>query len=122
MPSRVLTLARELDVTSRAVVATDVRGVIVYWSRGAEMMFGWAADEVMGRAIMDVTVAASSAERARELMDTLRQGDPWSGDFLVQHRDGRRFSARVTDIPVLDDDGALLGIVGISRPTGQPLV
>lgn len=122
MPSRVLALAKELDVASRAVIATDVGGAIVYWSRGAEHMFGWGADEAMGRDIVDVTVAAPSAERAQELMDTLRQGDPWSGDFLVQHRDGRRFSARVTDIPVLNEAGELLGIVGISRPTGQPLV
>ena len=47
-------------------------------------------------------------------MEKLRKGQSWSGEFQVKRRDGKVFSALVTDSPVLDEKGELLGIIGIS--------
>ena len=47
-------------------------------------------------------------------MAHLQRGETWSGEFLVQSRQGRVFPAHVTDSPVLDERGQLIGIVGIS--------
>ena len=52
------------------------------------------------------------------ILDTLREGHPWSGEFQVRGKSGARFDARVTDIPVHDKAGTMIGIVGISRRTG----
>src|SRR5262245_3650671 len=37
-----------LDAGGRAFVATDLAGQLTYWSRGAERLYGWRADEVRG--------------------------------------------------------------------------
>ena len=114
----VLLLAQEVEGPDRAVIATDAAGSVIYWGDGAERMFGWLRAEVLGRAIVELTPSDMSRELAQSILDTLRNGDPWSGDFSLRDKDGHRFEARVTDIPVHDNAGNLLGIVGISRRTG----
>lgn len=117
MQSAILLLAQEVDVADRAVIATDAAGLVIYWGQGAERLFGWTESEVMGRSILDFTPSDLSLDEAREIMRTLRGGDPWSGEFVVRSKHGGRFAVRVTDIPVHDKSGRLQGIVGISRRT-----
>jgi len=111
-------LAREVEGPDRAVIATDANGDVIYWGAGAEKMFGWSGAEVMGRAIVELTPSDLSRDLAQSILTTLREGHPWSGEFSLRGKDGRRFEARVTDIPVHDSAGHLLGIVGISRRAG----
>lgn len=114
----VILLARELEAPDRAVIATDADGLIVYWGQGAEQLFGWTEKEVLGHAVVDITPSELTRLGAVSILATLREGHPWSGKFHVRGKDGRRFEARVTDIPVHDKAGELLGIVGISRRAG----
>lgn len=115
MNEQILLLAREIDGPDRSIIATGRDGTIVYWGVGAEELYGWSSDEALGRGIMELTPTDVSRLQAEQIMQILGAGDPWSGEFLVQCKDGSRFIARVTDIPVHDKVGQLLGIVGISR-------
>ena len=45
-----------LNAVGQAVIATDTGGIITYLNSAAENMYGWAADEALGRNILDVTV------------------------------------------------------------------
>lgn len=114
----VLMLAQEVEGPDRAIIATDAMGMVVYWGDGAERMFGWKRDEVMGKPIVDITPSELSRDQAESILETLREGHPWSGEFQVRGKAGNRFEARVTDIPVHDKSGTLIGIVGISRKSG----
>lgn len=113
--TQVLLLASEVEGPDRAVIATNQKGEVVYWGDGAERMYGWTRDEVMGRIIVDITPAEASRDLATSILETLRSGHPWSGEFQVRGKTGVKFEARVTDIPVHDNTGELIGIVGISR-------
>jgi PAS domain S-box-containing protein len=106
--------AHLLDAVEQAVIATTLDGTITYWNRFAERLYGWSADEVRGRNVIDVTPSDVSREQGMEIMERLARGDSWSGEFLVQARDGRRFPALVTNSPILDPMGALAGVVGVS--------
>jgi PAS domain S-box-containing protein len=106
--------AHLLDTVEQAVVATDLNGNIKSWNRFAETLYGWSASEALGRNILDLLPAMVSKERAQEIMSTLSQGESWSGEFLVRRRDGSNFPAMVTDTPVYDEGGALIGVVGVS--------
>ena len=103
-----------LDAVEQAVIVTDLTGTITFWSRFAERLYGWRADEVLGRNIIDVVPAEQSREQAQQIMDALRAGRSWSGEFHVRRRDGSSFPALVTDSPILGPDGELTGVVGIS--------
>ena len=106
--------AHTLDQIGQAVIATDTAGVIFYANRAASELYGWAIDEIKGRSVIDVTVPQASREQAEEIMGRLQKGENWSGEFIVQSRAGRLFPAFVVDSPLLDEDGKLVGIIGIS--------
>jgi PAS domain S-box-containing protein len=114
---RIVSRARLFDTPRQAVIATTASGTIIYWSRTAERLYGWAAAEAIGRDVLDVTPTAMSRDTAAALMNHLRTGRSWTGRFTVQRRDGSEFSAYVQDLPVLDDQGTLVGIVGVSSPS-----
>ncbi|HEX2080095.1 MAG TPA: PAS domain S-box protein [Longimicrobium sp.] len=107
-------LQQLLDAVEQAVIATTPEGEIVYWNRCAQQLYGWRADEVVGRNVVDVMPAELSREQAAELMERLRAGERWEGEFRVRRRDGSAFLAWVADLPIRDDHGRVVGIVGIS--------
>lgn len=106
-----------LDAVAQAVIVTDLEGIVVFWNAAAERLYGWRADEALGRAITDVTVPQVSHDTAEEIMTALRAGTPWSGGFPVQRRDGEVFTALVTDAGIYRN-GAPVGIVGVSANLG----
>lgn len=108
-----------LDAIGQAVIATDLQGTIQYWNRYAETLYGWNREEALGRNVLDVTPTAMSREAAAEIMTCLQNGQSWSGEFLVQRRDGTSFYAHVTDAPIYDQNQVLTGIVGISTDVSE---
>ena len=111
--------AQLLQTVGQAIIATDPAGVITYWNRVAEQMYGWPAEEVLGRNVLEVTPSPATQEQATEIMRRLGSGEPWTGEFTVRRRDGTTFEAIVTDAPVHDETGALIGIVGISTDISE---
>lgn len=107
--------AEPFDITGQSVIGTAHDGTIVYWNAGAAQMYGWPADDVLGRNIIDVTPSEQMREQAAEIMARLGEGETWSGWFAVRRRDGSEFMAEVRDVPVFDDTGELVGVLGISR-------
>jgi len=106
--------AQLLASLGHAVIATDERGLIRFWNRAAEELYGWTADEVMGRDVTSVTPGPASEHEAQAIMQTLLRGESWRGAFEVRRKDGTTFLADVTDTPVFDEQKNLIGIVGVS--------
>jgi PAS domain S-box-containing protein len=107
--------AQLLNAVEQAILAVDLTGRIIYWNRFAETLYGWTFNEVRGRNIVDVLVAPLLMEAARANLGQLRRGDSWSGEFLVQRRDGTAFVAHVSASLVQDDKSTLISIVAVSR-------
>lgn len=105
---------RMLDTIGEAVIATDLTGVVTFWNAAAARLYGWSPDEAVGANIVDLTPAPTSREQAKEIMARMAQGESWTGRFDVQSRNGTTFPALVTNAPLLDADGALVGVVGVS--------
>lgn len=106
--------AHLLDTVEQSVIATDLNGTIIYWNKFAEALYGWPAAEATGRNIMEVTPAEATLGQATEIMSRLKAGKSWSGEILLRRRDGSTFPALVTDSPIYDDKGSLIGIIGVS--------
>ncbi len=106
--------ARLLNEIGEAVVATDLQGTITYWNRAAEKIYGWSAPEALGQNVLGVTTADSTREQAGRIFENLRKGESWSGEILLRRKDGTEFPGGVTDSPALNEQGTLIGIIGIS--------
>ncbi len=107
--------ARILTFVKAAIIATRPDGRIVYWNRFAEELYEWRAEEVIGRNIVDITVPMHTLQSAADIMASFHAGKSWDGDFTVRHRDGTHFTASVTDSPIFDEAGVMIGIVGVSH-------
>ena len=111
--------ARAVESSWPAIIITTPDGTVVHWSDSATAVYGWTADEVVGRNVADVTVDPSEADHAVDLFARLTAGESWEGPFRVRHRDGSSFMAHVRDTPVFDTEGALVAILGMSYPVGE---
>ena len=103
-----------LDMVEQAIIATDLEGKIIYWNRFAEKLYGWQTSEALGHNVMEITPPDATKERAADILTHLAEGKSWSGEFLVRRRDGSTFWALITDSPIHDARGNLIGVVGIS--------
>jgi PAS domain S-box-containing protein len=106
--------ARLLDQVQEAVIAKDLSGRVIYWNRFAESLYGWSAQEALGRNALELTPSRDSRLDAENVMEVLRSGGTWSGELVLKRRDGTTFPAHVSDGPLHDEEGNLIGIVGIS--------
>jgi PAS domain S-box-containing protein len=103
-----------LDAIGLAIIVTTPEGLITYWSRQAEELFGWTAGEAVGLQILEVTPSSNVVGQAEEIFAALAKGESWTGEMVLRRRDGSTFTAQVTDTPLFDVDGRLIGIVGVS--------
>ena len=106
--------AHLLDTVEQAVIATDPDGIVIYWNQFAQKLYGWTAQEALGRQIVELMAPEVMTEQALEIMSRLRQGESWSGEFNARRRDGTTFPAQIINSPINDDNGNLIGIVGVS--------
>ncbi|MEO8216263.1 MAG: PAS domain-containing protein [Acidobacteriota bacterium] len=111
---------RLLEALRHSVIATDPAGVITYWSDAAELLYGWSAEEVLGKQIIEVIATDISKVEAVSIMQSLSNGQVWSSTFAVRIRSGESLQAAVTDVPLLDENHSVVGIVGISAPLDEP--
>ena len=106
--------AHLLNAVEQSVIATDLKGTVIFWNAFAESLYGWSSSEAFGANILDLTPSPVLRESASEILACLQQGQSWSGEFMVQRRDGSVFEATVTDSPIFNYRGELIGIVGVS--------
>jgi PAS domain S-box-containing protein len=111
----VVEAARARDNAGVAVIATDAAGTILYWNDGAALLYGWEPEEALGRNVLDVTPTRNSTDDAAQIMEELRLGQEWTGEFIVRRRDGTPMMAHVSNHVVREKE-VVIGVVGVSRP------
>lgn len=111
--------AAVLEALGEAVVAADRDGVVSYWNDAAARLFGRAADEALGRPVLELLVPHEMRPKADWILDRLRAGKSWTGDFLTRHDSGRVLPVVATCTPIRDDAGAVVGAATILRDISE---
>ena len=84
---RDLRLKQRLVDSAEAILITDMQHKIVYWSHGAERLYGWTSDEGLGQD--PKALLQTSYPEPRELIDIrLKQSDYWHGQLHRKRKDG----------------------------------
>jgi len=102
-----------LEAIGLAVVAADAEGKIVFANDSAQEMCAISSDAMVGRSVLDIVGLPDIDSTAREAMTQVFAGQTWSGDVPVRRGDDTTFLARVTETPVLDETGAVVGLVAV---------
>ncbi|MFC2039387.1 PAS domain S-box protein [Chloroflexota bacterium] len=100
-----------MNAVGQAVVATDLAGTITYCNRFAQTLYGWPAKEAVGRSVLDIIGSGGSRAEATVLMDCLKRGESWSGEFPLQRRDGSTLIGMLAATPFVDDAGTMIGVI-----------
>ncbi len=112
-------LAAIIDSSDDAIVSKTLDGVITSWNRAAEGMFGWTADEAVGRHIRLIIPPERHAEED-DVLARIRRGlrvDHF--DTVRVTKDGRLVDVSVTVSPVKDATGRIVGASKIARDIGE---
>ncbi|MGH7932588.1 MAG: PAS domain S-box protein [Candidatus Binataceae bacterium] len=108
-----------VDNTGDAIIFGDADGVVRLWNAGAERIFGFRADEIVGKS-MDLIIPENLRERHWEgYYETMRTGrTQYSRNLLAVpaiRKDGARISIEFTIVMIRSADGKLLGPAAILR-------
>ena len=104
------------------IIMTDLEGTVTHWGGFASVLYGWSELDAIGSSIVDLNVGPLDVDAANQIMASLSKGEPWSGTFTTRRKDGSSLTVNVLDLPVLGDDGEIVGIVGFSREESEQFV
>ena len=85
---RLTYLAGLLDNTEDAIVALDAEWFVTAWNTGAERMYGWTTDEVLGRHTLEVARLEMSYEERAEARRAVAEHGRWRGEVVAYRKDG----------------------------------
>ena len=107
--------ATMLSSMADAVITTDPDHAITSWNLGAERMYGWREDEVLGKTMAEVGDLEYPQTTREKVLATLRDDGFWSGEAIHTSRDGRRISVLTVATLVKDEAGEPIGVVAVHR-------
>jgi PAS domain S-box-containing protein len=108
-------LAAIVENSEDSIIACTTAGVIVTFNRGAEVVFGYSPEEVIGQH-MSILVPPERLPALEQLAGKLRQGSGFSQyDGACLHKDGRQIEVSVTGFPIRNLAGEVVAICNILR-------
>lgn len=110
-----LRLAAIVESSNDAIVAKDLSGTITSWNKGAERLFGYSADEVLGKSIT-LLIPASHQHEEPEILRRVRSGERIEHfETTRRHKDGHLVEISLTVSPIRDAAGRIIGASKIAR-------
>jgi PAS domain S-box-containing protein len=104
-----------VDSSDDAIVAKTLDGLITAWNRGAEQIYGYSAQEIIGQP-MTMLCPPDRAGEVRDFLEKIRNNERVSHfETVRRRRDGTTFAASVTVSPIHDGTGRLVGASSIAR-------
>jgi len=108
-------LASIVDFSEDAILSKKLDGTITSWNAGAEHLYGWMAEEMIGRSIYEI-VPADRREELRSILDRLAEGQRIEHLETVRiRRDGTKVEVELTVSPLKDEHGKIVEASAITR-------
>jgi PAS domain S-box-containing protein len=108
-------LAAIVASSDDAIVSKDLNGIVRSWNAGAERIFGYTADEMIGHPITKL-FPTDRVDEEQQILAKIRAGDRVNHFQAVRVRkDGRRIEVSVTVSPIKDHTGKVVGASKVAR-------
>ena len=110
-----LLLAAIVESSHDAIVSKRLNGVITSWNKGAERLFGYAAEEAVGQNIM-LIIPPDRRDEERAIVERLMRGERVDHfDTVRMRKDGSMLDVALTISPMKDAAGAIVGASKLAR-------
>jgi two-component system, LuxR family, sensor kinase FixL len=110
-----LRLAAIAESSNDAIIGKDLEGIVTSWNAAAEAMFGYAADEIVGRPVT-VIIPTERLDEEATILGRVRRGEKLMlFETLRRRKDGRIIPVSLTISPIRDDAGHIVGVSKTAR-------
>ena len=114
-----LRLAAIVESSDDAIISKDLNGIVTSWNAGAERIFGYTAEEIVGRPITLIIPPELQSDETR-ILEVLKRGERINHFETIRvTKSGQRINVSLTVSPVKDERGRVIGAAKIARNITQ---
>jgi PAS domain S-box-containing protein len=108
-------LAAIVTSSNDAIIGKNLNGIITSWNSGAELIFGYSAEEMIGTSITRL-IPSDRQEEELEILSRIRRGERFDHfETLRLAKDGRQLNVSITVSPIKDSTGHVIGASKVAR-------
>jgi len=108
-------LAAIVECSEDAIISETLEGIIISWNQGAERLYGYTAEEIIGQPLF-VLFTPEHYRDYRQIMERVRKGDPIAAHETIRRRkDGTMINVSVAIAPIEIRNGELVGASNVSH-------
>ena len=108
-------LAAIVTSSDDAIIGKNLNGIVTSWNLGAERIFGYAAEEMIGQSIMRL-IPPDRQDEELEILTRIRRGERFDHFETVRlAKDGRQLNVSITVSPIKDSTGHVVGASKVAR-------
>lgn len=113
-------LAAIVQSSNDGIIGKDLRGVVTSWNQGAEMIFGYTAEEAVGQTLASLIVPSHLLAEEQRILQQLAQGQGVK-QFVTQrlHKKGKLLDVLVNVSPIYDEKGNIIAAAKTVRDIGE---
>lgn len=104
-----------LENVNDAIIGSDENSVLTFWNLASERMFGWTAEEVLGRPGQEILKSEFINADRESTLRTLETTGKWQGEALQYRKDGTQVISEIHTIALHDANGSVTGYVSVNR-------
>ncbi len=111
-------LAAIVAHSDEAIIGTSLEGIIASWNRGAERLYGYVAEEMIGQPTSRL-LPEGAPYALPEILSKLRRGETIHEETVRRHKSGKLIEVALTISPIRDSRGEVSSAAAITRDIGE---
>lgn len=108
-----LRIKNAIETSGDAIGVANAEGNLIYHNKALTDMFGYTVEEL--GASERISMIYANQDVAKTVLSTIESGEAWSGEVEMLAKDGRKFPVSLRADAIRDDNGNMIGIVGVHR-------
>ena len=111
-------LASIVDYSDDAIIGKSLDGIIVNWNKGAERLYGYSAEEVIGKPI-SILLPPDRPDELVEIIAKLQRGEIVNEETVRRRKDGTLIDVALTVSPIKNSRGQVTAASSIARDISE---
>jgi PAS domain S-box-containing protein len=111
-------LASIVDYSNDAIIGKSLDGTVVSWNKGAERLYGYSADEVLGQPI-SILLPPDRDDELAEIISKLHRGEIVNEETVRRRKDGKLIDVALTVSPIRNSRGEVVAASAIARDVSE---